>query len=185
MLFIKFSLISRVHQTKLSPLEARGRARPRSPPRPPPYGAVERSARSCQWSPESCHSALQAGPVLILQFHPSPRTPGRGREGLLTGMHVLEAHDDDLGVDSPLSLVAIIAMSVQQVRILFKFASHVRCKLVTIFRSRSRAARLGPSAPSRQPQSDLRVRTGSKVGAVCWLCLFTCCFFPPFPLGGI
>jgi hypothetical protein len=75
-LFIKFSLASRADQTKLSPLE--GRARPRALPRPlytpPPCGAVERSARA--WSP-----ALQAGPVLIRQFHPSPRT--RGREGPL------------------------------------------------------------------------------------------------------
>ena len=55
--FIKFNLTSRVYQTKLSPLE--GLARPRALPRPPPYGAVERSARA--WSP-----ALQTGPVLIL-----------------------------------------------------------------------------------------------------------------------
>ena len=54
--FIKFNLTSRAYQTKSSPLE--GLARPRALPRPPPYGAVERSARA--WSP-----ALQAGPVLI------------------------------------------------------------------------------------------------------------------------
>ena len=54
--FIKFNLASRAYQSKLSPLE--GLARPRALPRPPPYGAVERSARA--WSP-----ALQAGPVLI------------------------------------------------------------------------------------------------------------------------
>jgi hypothetical protein len=50
--FIKFNLTSRAYQTKSSPLE--GLARPRALPRPPPYGAVERSARA--WSP-----ALQAG----------------------------------------------------------------------------------------------------------------------------
>jgi hypothetical protein len=50
--FIKFNLTSRAYQTKLSPLE--GLARPRALPRPPPYGAVERSARA--WSP-----ALQKG----------------------------------------------------------------------------------------------------------------------------
>ena len=84
--FIKFNLTSRSYQTKLSPLE--GRARPRALPRQPPFGAVERSARA--WPP-----ALQAGPVLIRQFHPSPRA--RGREGLL--MHILEVLDDDLGVE--------------------------------------------------------------------------------------
>jgi len=75
--FIKFNLTSRSYQTKLSPLE--GRAQPRALPRQPPFGAVERSARA--WPP-----ALQAGPVLIRQFHPSPRA--RGREGLL--MHRVE-----------------------------------------------------------------------------------------------
>jgi hypothetical protein len=45
--FIKFSLTSIAYQTKSSPLE--GLARPRALPRPPPYGAVERSARA--WSP--------------------------------------------------------------------------------------------------------------------------------------
>ena len=84
--FIKFNLTSRAYQTKLSPLESL--ARPRALPRPPPYGAVERSARA--WSP-----ALQAGPVLIRQFHPSPRP--RGWEGLL--VHILEVLDDDLGVE--------------------------------------------------------------------------------------
>jgi len=84
--FIKFNLTSRAYQTKSSPLE--GLARPRALPRPPPYGAVERSARA--WSP-----ALQTGPVLIRQFHPSPRP--RGWEGLL--VHILEVLDDDLGVE--------------------------------------------------------------------------------------
>ena len=93
--FIKFSLTSIAYQTKSSPLE--GLARPRALPRPPPYGAVERSARA--WSP-----ALQTGPVLILQFHPSPRP--RGREGFL--VHVLEVLDDDLGVS--FKLVPIMAI---------------------------------------------------------------------------
>ncbi len=83
--FIKFNLASRA-QTKSSPLE--GLARPRALPRPPPYGAVERSARA--WSP-----ALQTGPVLIRQFHPSPRP--RGWEGFL--VHIPEVRDDDLGVE--------------------------------------------------------------------------------------
>ena len=40
-------------------------------------------------------SALQAGPVLILQFHPLSRSGGR--EGLL--VHALKFLDDDLGVE--------------------------------------------------------------------------------------
>ena len=72
--FIKFNLASRAYQTKLLKLE--GLARPRALPRPPPYGAVERSARA--WSP-----ALQAGPVLIRQFHPSESPRPRGWEGFL------------------------------------------------------------------------------------------------------
>jgi hypothetical protein len=64
-------------QTKLRPLE--GLARPRALPRPPPYGAVERSARA--WSP-----ALQAGPVLIHQLHPS--FAPRGWEGFLVQLVV-------------------------------------------------------------------------------------------------
>ncbi len=84
--FIKFNLASRAYQTKSSPLE--GLAHPRALPRPPPYGAVERSARA--WSP-----ALQTGPVLILQLHPSPRP--RGWEGF--PVHILEVLDDDLGVE--------------------------------------------------------------------------------------
>ncbi len=59
--FIKFNLTSRAYQTKSSPLE--GLARPRALPRPPPYGAVERSARA--WSP-----ALQGN-----AGGPSPDTP--------------------------------------------------------------------------------------------------------------
>ncbi len=86
--FIKFNLTSIAYQTKSSPLE--GLARPRALPRPPPYGAVERSARA--WSP-----ALQTGPVLILQFHPSESPRPRGRKGFL--VHVLEVLDDDLGVE--------------------------------------------------------------------------------------
>jgi hypothetical protein len=48
------------------------------------------SAASRAWSP-----ALQADPVLIRQFHPSPRP--RGWEGFL--VHILEVLDDDLGVE--------------------------------------------------------------------------------------
>jgi hypothetical protein len=75
-------------QTKSSPLE--GRARLRALPRPPADGAIERSARA--WSPAL---PRQTGPVLILQFHPSPRP--RGRKELL--VNVLEVPDDDLGVE--------------------------------------------------------------------------------------
>ncbi len=57
--FIKLNLTSRAYQTKLSPLE--GLARPRALPRPPPYGAVERSARA--WSP-----ALQTSPVFLIEI---------------------------------------------------------------------------------------------------------------------
>jgi hypothetical protein len=77
--FSKFRFASRVHRSKLSPLEDLCPSLDSTTSATPQAVVASARVRS---------PALQVGPVLILQLHPPSRSRGRNAEGLL--VHVLE-----------------------------------------------------------------------------------------------